>query len=551
MTGIRRPEGGAASSGVRRWFPASDDRGWEAGPRRVKPSRRILKSPPGGLSGTAFAIGILILLSPFLVSIASILRDGIPDAPRAGDAAILEISTRNTAHGLNLTGPSSRLEFDHPGPLYFLLRIPLYFLSGFAASSSLITSSLLWSFCLAATVWMVFRHGSPGSAFLGLPVLAAYLRAICPTVWLNDWNAFVVVPAMMLFVLSLAAAASGRRIFYTTALLAGSFAAQTHLGCIPSVLLLAAAAILLDLRSSPRGERRSISRNVLVSLLAAGIVWLPVLYEQITSADGGNISAIVSYFLRTPHEPVTIAYIRAWAVSLTSFEFPPLLGGHLRSSGLLSEFYMAILLNRLALLAACWFISRRSGGGRFLRVLCILSLLLHAATLLSTLQVRGGLYQHLTVWFTIAAPISWIAALGIMAQFLGIRATPVLVVPALVLTAAGILSGLPGGAAYLPALDPDERVSNLADGFQEAFPVPDGAPRFLLLGDHGLWPLMTGLVNELQKRGYDCGIDPAYTSMTGVAPPPDALPVLLSSDSMWDGGFTRIAGDDDAALGIR
>lgn len=499
-----------------------------------------------------FALGILVLLSPFVAVIANILQDGFPDTTVVGDGALMEISTRNTAAGTTLTGPSSRLEFAHPGPFYFILRIPLYYLTGFAASSSLVTSSLIWAFCLACSAIIVHGGGSNVPRYLCLLILALYLLAVGPMVWMNDWNAFVVIPAMFLCVFSLAAAVSGSRRSYIPAFLSGSFAAQTHLGCVPSVAALVISAIALDISTGGSRERLSSLKHILLATLLSGLFWAPVLFDQFWTRGGGNISAIVSFFRNTPSEPVSLAYIRAWVISLSSFELPSFAGEPLKHIGLISEYYAVIAICRILLLTACWFISRRIHGCRFFRSLCILSLILHATTLLSTLQIREGLHQHLMVWFSLVGSVSWIAVAGVLARF--VRPNPrmgLLLIPAaILLTGAASLTGIRHAESYDLVMDSDVRVEELAYGISQTLQAEDGARWFIRLGDHELWPLMAGLVNELQKRGYDCEVDPVFEGMTGIAPQAGARPVLLSSDSLWNDGFREVFRTGDVRLGI-
>ena len=54
------------------------------------------------------------------------MRQGIPDLLGTGDAAVLEIYTVHASHGVQLVGPYSRFLWNHPGPAYFYLALPLY-----------------------------------------------------------------------------------------------------------------------------------------------------------------------------------------------------------------------------------------------------------------------------------------------------------------------------------------------------------------------------------------------------------------------------------------
>ena len=97
------------------------------------------------------------LFLPFLVLLITLVE--MPDAAVVGDGAVLELQARQTARGENLLGPYSRFHFNHPGPIYFSLMLPLYYLSGQAHGSFFFTSVLI-NLAAVALIFLTIRRFS-------------------------------------------------------------------------------------------------------------------------------------------------------------------------------------------------------------------------------------------------------------------------------------------------------------------------------------------------------------------------------------------------------
>jgi hypothetical protein len=69
---------------------------------------------------------IIGAVAPFVPAAAEFLRRGVPDYLFTGDAATLELRTLHAAHGAQLLGPYSRFHWNHPGPMFFYLALPVY-----------------------------------------------------------------------------------------------------------------------------------------------------------------------------------------------------------------------------------------------------------------------------------------------------------------------------------------------------------------------------------------------------------------------------------------
>ena len=152
----------------------------------------------------------LILLVPFAAFLAVSLASGLPDFTATGDEALLEIATRNTAAGRTFTGPYSRFRFHHPGPLYFFLRIPVYYLSGGSASADYVSAALISAVSLLLTAVVIRKSASSAGVLAFCSLAAVYLWSLTPDIWLSYWNPFVIIFPVVLTFTALSAVSSGR-----------------------------------------------------------------------------------------------------------------------------------------------------------------------------------------------------------------------------------------------------------------------------------------------------------------------------------------------------
>ncbi|MFO7626804.1 MAG: hypothetical protein R6V62_06075, partial [Candidatus Fermentibacteraceae bacterium] len=136
-------------------------------------------------------IALGVLLAPLLLVCARAVLSGTPDLAVEGDLAMLDISTRNLAQGRSLLGPYSRFGFNHPGPAYLFLRMPVWFITGGSGSASYITVPLIIAVCLTAAFTIVRRQCGDTVSIVFCLLFLLYLMQTSPVVWLRDWNPFV------------------------------------------------------------------------------------------------------------------------------------------------------------------------------------------------------------------------------------------------------------------------------------------------------------------------------------------------------------------------
>ena len=221
------------------------------------------------------------------------------DLPATGDYAALELYTRLAAQGRQLLGPYSRFGFHHPGPAYFYASVPLYVLTGERFAGILLTAALLNVLSIALMLRRLGRDGGRPALLGGALVLALFLSWRGPAWLFSAWNPNVAVLPFGLALVGFAAVAAGHVRALPLAVLAASFAAQTHLGVLPAAAAVALAAGLLHVPPVRRVAGlppvgTPAHRSVLLAVAVAALVWAPPILEQL-SPEGGNLSHILGF----------------------------------------------------------------------------------------------------------------------------------------------------------------------------------------------------------------------------------------------------------------
>jgi hypothetical protein len=476
-----------------------------------------VKPVPGGFKANLFhAAGGFLLVFPFILAAAMVLARGVPDYPASGDGAILEISTRRLFAGGIPLGPYSRFVFFHPGPMYFALRFPLYRLFGMRAMSFLITTAAIGAGSLLAARRAVERCGSPGEAMIFSAVTAAFLVQTGPELWLSEWNPLVIALPLLLFFICCAGVGAGCRSLLLPGAIAGSFAVQTHLGTFPSVLITGTAAVAAGLiRGGLRHSGNGGSR--LLPFLAAvlAVLWAAPLLEEALARGQGNISRIIAFMAETRPEHGFGDVYGDWSRTVTGFVLDPV-RSPLHRMGILDVVIAALPPLQIVLLAMASAAVRKKEGGAFCASLCGCCLVLHGASLISGLEIRGERLVYLFEWMRILSPLTLAALLcagmrlaarrprGIAGAVAGTAVLAVFSVQASV-GASGLVRSMDG-----PSSPETVEVRAMSDRLGSWLAAQPERPNMLVLRTPGLWPVMTGIVNSLEKRGYQVDMEGSY-----------------------------------------
>jgi len=242
----------------------------------------------------------LLALGPAIVLVGRLAGPSDPGLPPIGDHAALELYTRLAAHGQQLLGPYSRFGFQHPGPAYFYAAVPLYRLFGDDFRGIKLTALSINALSIAVLLWMAGRGGS-GALLAATLGLAGFVANRGPDWLYSAWNPSVVVLPFGVALFGAAAFAAGEAGALVLAVVAASFAVQTHLGTLPvllTVLVLAIASRTPPVRrlwGLPNVGASSGTRGAAIAAVVAGaILWAPALAEQV-EPGGGNLGRIARF----------------------------------------------------------------------------------------------------------------------------------------------------------------------------------------------------------------------------------------------------------------
>jgi len=200
-------------------------------------------------------------------------------------------------------------DINHPGPLQFeVLALPVR-LFGPGAGTAIGTAATN-AVCVVAAGLLAGRvAGRAGAAAVGATT-AGLVLTMGSEILYDPWSQYAPLLPFLVVLVGAWAAVAGDPVGLVAAVVAGSFALQTHLSyalLVPGLGAVAVAGYLWTLRKAPdpagesggqRPERRSTgARRRLVALAGAAavglVLWAPPIVEQLT-AEEGNASALAA-----------------------------------------------------------------------------------------------------------------------------------------------------------------------------------------------------------------------------------------------------------------
>lgn len=474
------------------------------------------------ISGYLDKISIMLLIYPFLHFCAIILLRNVPDVITLGDYAVLETTTRNLFTNRILLGPYSRFLFFHPGPLYFLLRYPIYTLFGYRSSAFFLVSALISSGSLFYAWSIIRRELGRSFAFAFSSVMILFLFHMDTSVYLSDWNPHIIIFPLLLFCISISSFATREMKYLLITVLSGSLVAQTHISGIPTLGILSLLSLVVliyprilvsfsvSLKSIPY-------TRIFISLALLLLLWLPTIYEQITAVDKGNVSRIITIF--TDNDP-GISFqeaFNAWSGKITDFELKTLSQKY-QNSHYVFYLKVAVIAFRLFLLSIAYGLLRRKGRCGFLCILIYVCFVFHGATLYSTTQIRGHLFPFLVEWMIILGPLSVFTILAsfyvVFREYISRNAMIKLAI-FIVLPISAYLSVLHSlktmdycNLYIYQSRESDLGVETLTNGLADYINIRNSEACYLFkLDKWDNWRLMVSIVNRLDKEGYTIRMD--------------------------------------------
>jgi hypothetical protein len=443
------------------------------------------------------------------------------------DLAMTEMRVRDvgTEH-TPLVGLVGRLSSDgnqgsHLGPLSFWSLAPTYRALGGSAWSLLVGVVVLNATAIALTLWIALRRGGTALA-VGLAAGLAVLVHLYGTMVLTEpWNPYLPVMWWMLTLVALWAVLCDDLPMLPIAVFGASFCLQTHVsyGILIAGFGAAAVAWFAVRAARVRGDRPTLRRLLGwsgLSLGLAAVLWLPPLIDQATG-DPGNMSIVVGHFMEADDGPLGVERgAELFAVHLNPWRL--FAGQHAITGSMLPA--ALYLFAWVASVFVTWRLVPRRVTHRsdLLRLDAVVGVAI-VLGFISTTRILGFVWFYLTLWAwsittLMAVAIVWAAVLAIGARIdsplrvarLGPAVCVAVIVGWTTWFTLDARDAEPTQANYSGILAEFAEATSAAI---ESGDAPGGGPdgRYLITWTDGINLGATGygLVDELERRGYDVG----------------------------------------------
>jgi hypothetical protein len=490
----------------------------------------------------------------------------------ASDWALEVLRVSDVAHRHSpLVGVASRFGWYHPGPLLFWLLAPGYWLLG--QPGVLLVTGLSSAVALAAIVLLADRRGGLALCVWTFLLTAALVHGLGASFLIDPWNPFPPFLWFVVFLFAVWSVAVGDRALVPVAVVAGTFAVQSHVGYLPLVLAVPALTAAgrwgaARLARPPRPEAVDHVEQrppgwhpigVAGGLLV--VLWVAPVYQQLTERPG-NLGEILRYF-RHPTDPAAGLTVAAGVMGRQlSPAGPWLTGRDATGLGLAATGHVlpaVLLIVVVAVVGA--FAARR--GARDAGWLAVVAVIAAVGGLIATSDVRGIIVPYLFRWWWGIAYLLWLSlgwscwqllvardarsvgegeGEGAGARAGGRAAEPVArwsPVLAGLLVVGGVVLVSVTGAGAVPVKPPFPQFSSAISSLQaQVRPKLRRGDRYLMTIDDttGLQEAGIGLFVALRQHGYSVflpssrTLDPAVGSWRVVAPGiiPDRLTVVTA-----------------------
>ncbi|MCC5952271.1 MAG: hypothetical protein JJU45_09270 [Acidimicrobiia bacterium] len=493
-----------------------------------KPSRPPpLRERAGGLTVVVVVLAVVPLLVGALVAL------GRPWWP-ASDWALIDLRTRDVGTtDTPLVGVFSRVGWNHPGPLLFWLFAPIQRLAG--SPAGLMAAAALWNaVSLTTALWLARRTGGRGFLLLvgsAMSVMVVVLGGVL----VDPWNPWIAVLPFAVFVLATWTTSTGDLVGIPLAVISGSFVVQAHIGYAALVVPLAvwtAAALAWTYRRrtapvEPTSRWQRPTMVLTVSGLVGLLLWIGPIVEQVTTSPG-NLRRIASHF-GTAGES-TIGPAEALGIVARQFALlPPWLGGDepidIFTAGLVpASLWWA--LPTVALFVVGVLVALRRRDGVVVRLQGALAVTI-VAGVVATARIEGDAFFYLVRWWWVVSLLVWVCTAWALGRAIpSDRGAHLARLGAPVALTTMLLMGM---ATITELFSPVETTTHnlaveaIADDLAAAL---DRDGRYLIAPIGVSWfETYFGVVNELDRRGFDVVADERFTSHFGAHRIDDGQPV--------------------------
>jgi hypothetical protein len=486
-----------------------------------------------------------VTLSPFAPYAWAFTQLGIPDVLLTGDSAALELGTLHAAAGAQLLGPYSRFGWNHPGPAFFYLALPIYELCDRRGSALNVFALLVNVIVVIFTVLEARKVRGTLFAIVVAMLLAILSLVGLPFLLTNQWNPILpILPLGFLFFLAVRLALGAREILPVFAFVA-SFIVQTHVGFVPAVLALCVIPLANHVWRAQTAKPSTVSSprkrwHVPATIGVLVLTWSLPVYEMVVNPPG-NLFRVIGFFalgaspshswataLRTVAEQMAIM---PWAILQVATQQP------LAAPDLSLTLGIAVT-EVLWLIALVMFSARRQD--HVVQILAGAALIQVAAAILAVKAIHGEIHSYLIAWVSMTGFWSLVTAIAYVLPSL-IRTVGATAARAIVITSALLLGGLALSAPVprSPVIDPSnpqaEQIARLVEGYLKRSDQETPTVRIV---STDAWPIAAAVVLYLHKNNMPIFVERQWLHVVGYpfAEPPGRHPFLLFGDEAFGAG---------------
>jgi hypothetical protein len=432
-----------------------------------------------------------------------------PPFREVSDGAILEIYTLEALRGALLVGPYSRFGWHHPGPLFFYLLAPWYWLSGYH-TAGMQAGALVINFVAALLIVRTVAAiaSAPTAVAVSFAIAVYVLRA--GDLVVSAWNPHIVVlPLVAYIVLAAATFADPRRGYLLWLVGVGTFLAQTHVAMVPVV-------VILGVPAAWRGRHLPASAWAMAAGLKL-LCWIPPLIEQAIHRPG-NLVSLVLFFVAggTGQQPGIAA--ASWGNAMTAAfrsGFSPPLGADLSPDT--SAFVPAIAVALVAASVAVAAASRRRRT--FDAALCGSSAVAAIVAFAATMRIQDRIVDHEVFWMSAIGTLMLASSAGSAVALMPLSAarqrsrfgTTAAAVAVVIVAIAG-LNGMRHVLERQRTLD-DHAVDVLTEQIGDY--LKSGVRRPLFEIDPPVWPIAAGALLQIDKAEKPFAVGERWAPMFG------------------------------------
>lgn len=419
---------------------------------------------------------------------------------------------------------------SHPGPLSFWALAPIYRLFGAESFGLLVGVVVLNVTAIGLSLWVAVRQGGARLALVVAAVVALLLHAYGTNTLTEPWNPYMPVLWWFLAVLALWAVLCDDLAMLPVAVFAASFCMQTHvsyLGLIGGLVLLALVAFVVRLVRvwGDRPARRRLLGWTGLALGLGFVLWLPPLIDQVANEPGNGL-IVARNFAEPDTDPVGVsAAIEVFGTHLNPWRFlhtddKVRAGSTLPGLLLLAAWVAGVGMTLWGRRRQCADDPRADERDRLLRLHALLGVVL-VLGLVTISRIFGDVWFYLTLWAwavtaLVLASVTWSVVLALprdpsrAARWATAVALSAMVAVLVGWTAQFTADGAKAEVARQPLTDLVGALSDPVDHALAAGELPrtGSDSRYLVTwGDpNDLGASGWGLLDELERRGYDVGV---------------------------------------------